>query len=515
MLSGTDLGSILGVFGALWLIYQWLVPGTFLSKLGSPERQLPPGPRGLPIVGNMFQFTKARDAGLWAPFLASLLQYGPMTTLHMGSQTWVVLNDPRVVNDIINKHGKITHERPEMPVAGTLVSHGLRTVIRPTAGWTEGRRVMHHLLSGSVLRVYGNWQEIASLQMLAAYLREPTRWYAHHYRYSIAVLYRLVMGEHLDKTQTQLDEYQQVTMEFTWSLLRSFVDYFPQCDRWVPTRLQWWRPGWAQMGDRHHRVLQAWWDPIRTAVRNGTAKPGFVRDTLLHPAMRYKGGEEEAMYLATSVIAAGSDNTRMTLNTFLMAMISHPETMARARKDMDALCVGPDGALRLPGMADWEQLPYLAAMVKEVLRWRPTTPITPQHQLTEDLEYAGYRFPKGTCFVINGIALSQQCEEPDRFDPSRWMDGNEGNITHGLWAFGGGRRICVGYRVAQQALYIAMARIIYCFDLVSEGPVNTRKLNHFSLHQQPFPVKVTVRSPQHEQLIQQEVATTGNVFPPM
>ncbi|KAJ5805937.1 cytochrome P450 [Penicillium pulvis] len=499
----------IGALATLCVLSKYVIPNTFLWRILSRGRKLPPGPPGLPVFGNMFQFTKARDAGLWAPFLASLSKYGPMTTLHMGSQTWVVLNEPQVVADLINKHGKITNERPEMPIAGDLVSHGMRTVIRPTASWTEGRRVMHHLLSGSVLRVYGNWQEIESLQLLSAYLDDPTRWYAHHYRYSIAVLYRLVMGENLDKTQAELDDYQKVTMEFTWSLLRSFVDYFPQFSHWVPTALQWWRPVWVKMGDFHHRVFKDWWDPIRNAVQDGTAKPGFVRDTLLHPEMRYKGSEEEAMYLATSVIAAGSDNTRMTLNTFLMAMISHPEILARAREEMDAVCVEEDGTLRLPGMADFEKLPYLAAMVKEVLRWRPTTPITPQHQLTEDFEYEGYYFPKGTCFVINGIALSQQCDEPDRFDPSRWLDGNEGNITQGLWAFGGGRRICVGYRVAQQALYVAMARLVFCFDLTPDGPVNTRKLNHFSLHKQPFPAKVTVRSPSHEELIQQ-AAKQGN-----
>ncbi|GMF76985.1 unnamed protein product [Aspergillus oryzae] len=352
-----------------------------------------------------------------------------------------------------------------MPIAGDLVSHGLRTVIRPTAAWTEGRRVMHHLLSGSVLRIYGNWQEIESLQMLSAYLREPKHWYAHHYRYSIAVLYRLVMGENLSKTQDELNDYQKVTMEITLSSLNSMVDFFPRLDRWIPIYLQWWRPYWAKMGDFHHSVFKSWWDPIRDAVRQGTANPGFVRDTLLHPDMRYKGTEEEAMYLATSVIAAGSDNTRMALNTFIMAMISHPETMARARQQLDAVCINEDGTLRLPGMADFDRLPYLAAMVKEVLRWRPTTPVTPQHQLTEDLEYEGYRFPKGTCFVVNGIALGQVCDNPDQFDPSRWLDGNEGNIVHNLWAFGGGRRICVGYRVAQQALYVAIARIIFCFDL--------------------------------------------------
>jgi cytochrome P450 len=387
-----------------------------------------------------------------------------MATLHMGSQTWVVLNTDRVVGDIIGKHGKITTERPHMPIANELVSNGKRSVIRRTDSWIEGRRVMHNLLSGSVLQIYGNWQEIESLQLLSAYLKDPKQWYAHNYRYSTAALYRLVMGEKLSKTRSELDDYQRVTMEFIWSINRSVVDFFPQFT-WLPRPLQFWRSSWEKMGRFHHKVFEDWWNPIQAAVRNGTAGPGFVRDTLLHPDIRYKGNEEEAMYLATSVMSAGGDNTRMTLNTFAMAMINCPHILERARAELDSVCA-EDQQLRLPGMADFDRLPYICAMVKEVLRWRPTVPYSPQHQLTEDLDYAGYHFPKGVNFIINLIALAQGFENANTFDPNRWLNGNEGNVTHDLWAFGGGRRICVGYRAAQQALFVAFARIIFCFDLV-------------------------------------------------
>ena len=94
-------------------------------------------------------------------------------------------------------------------------------------------------------------------------------------------------------------------------------------------------------------------------------------------------------------------------------------------------------------------------------------PFSPPHQLTEDLEYGGYYFPKGTNFVINILAACQAVDRPEEFDPERWMDGNESNITHRLSVFGGGRRICVGYRILQQMLFNAMARLIFCFDIVS------------------------------------------------
>jgi cytochrome P450 len=423
-----------------------------------------------------------------------------MTTLHMGSRTWVLLNSDRVISDIILKHGKITTERPYMPIASGLVSRDKRTVIRQTANWQEGRRVMHHLLSGSTLRIYGDWYETESIRLLSAYLKDPKGWFAHHFRYATSVLYRLVLGEPFSKTKEELDQYQRVTMEFIYSLNRHFVDFFPWLAR-LPNILQFWAPPWRKMGDFHRRVFIAWWDPVAAAVDSGIASPSFTRDTLLHPDTKYQGDREEAMYLATSVMAAGGDNTRMTMNTFMMAMISHPAAQKRLQAELDACC-GTE-VLRLPTLSDMPSLPYCAAMVKEVLRWRPTVPIVPQHHLTSPLEYDGYIFPAGTDFVINNIALKfSDWQDQASFRPERYIDADhsEMNPIHKFWGFGGGRRICVGYRVAQQSLFIAFARTAYCFNILADGEFDDRKLNHQSLTE-PFPVKIEPRSEAHCKLI--------------
>ncbi|CAN8106529.1 unnamed protein product [Discula destructiva] len=436
-------------------------------------------------------------------WLASLIPYGEMATLHMGSKTWVVLNSDRVVSELIAKRGKITNERPHMPIASDLVSNGKRTVIRQEQEWREGRRVMHQLLSGSNLKVYAGMQELESIDMLRRYLREPNMWFAHNFRYATSVLYRIVMGYPLNKTRAQLDDYQRVTIEFVASINRSYVDFFPSFSK-LPHLLQPWRQFWTRMGAFHRAVFHAWWSPVRTAVLKGSAPPSFVRDVLLHPDTRYSGDDEEAMYLATSVMAAGGDNTRMTINTFIMAMVTNPEAQARARNEVDRVCT--DGAqLRLPRMSDLEEMPYIAAMIKEALRWRPTVPIVPPHQLTEDLEFDGHFIPAGTSLLINSIGLSREFANANEFQPERWMDGSEHKSSLNFWGFGGGRRICVGWKVAEQALFIAFARLIYCFELSPNGPIDDQRLNHQTVNE-PFPVKSTVRSNGHASLIEEEAS---------
>jgi cytochrome P450 len=57
--------------------------------------------------------------------------------------------------------------------------------------------------------------------------------------------------------------------------------------------------------------------------------------------------------------------------TFLVACMLHPEAQKRARDEIDA-AVGRD---RLPTFDDRPKLPFVDAMCKEVLRWRPVAPL--------------------------------------------------------------------------------------------------------------------------------------------
>lgn len=50
-------------------------------------------------------------------------------------------------------------------------------------------------------------------------------------------------------------------------------------------------------------------------------------------------------------------------------MTLYPEVMRRAQAELDAVV----GRGRLPTFADRPNLPYVDAIVKEALRWRPTS----------------------------------------------------------------------------------------------------------------------------------------------
>ena len=78
-------------------------------------------------------------------------------------------------------------------------------------------------------------------------------------------------------------------------------------------------------------------------------------------------------------------------------MSLYPEVQKKAQAQLDAV-VGPD---RLPEFADRARLPYIDAIVKEILRWHPVGPMGFAHVSTEDDEYNGYFIPSGSIVMVN------------------------------------------------------------------------------------------------------------------
>ncbi|KAL7624645.1 hypothetical protein AAE478_006215 [Parahypoxylon ruwenzoriense] len=173
----------------------------------------------------------------------------------MGTRTWVLINSGRVLNEILAKRTKFTHDRPWLPIAGGLVSRDLRPFLKKAADWKAGRRLVHHLLMGPRSKDHGSIIEDASLGLLLAYLDEPEAWYLHNYRYAVAVIYKIVTSSPLDKSGPELNDLQEVTRTFLEVISSTFIDFFPQLTL-LPRFLQFWRPRWESVGTFHYNVYK-------------------------------------------------------------------------------------------------------------------------------------------------------------------------------------------------------------------------------------------------------------------
>lgn len=78
-------------------------------------------------------------------------------------------------------------------------------------------------------------------------------------------------------------------------------------------------------------------------------------------------------------------------------MALHPHIVRKAQEELDRV-VGND---RLPELSDWESLPYLSALQKELLRWACPAPFGVPKRVTEDDIYKGHLIPAGANIIEN------------------------------------------------------------------------------------------------------------------
>jgi len=78
-------------------------------------------------------------------------------------------------------------------------------------------------------------------------------------------------------------------------------------------------------------------------------------------------------------------------------MASHPLAQKEAQAQMDEVV----GSTRLPDFSDRPHLPWVDAILREVMRWRPVVPTSIPHISMEDDVYNGYFIPKGSIVMSN------------------------------------------------------------------------------------------------------------------
>lgn len=177
----------------------------------------------------------------------------------------------------------------------------------------------------------------------------------------------------------------------------------------------------------------------------------------------------EVATLTVNLIGGGVDTTSSTMISCILAMCAFPEVQRRAQREIDAV-VGPD---RSPTWQDVDDsLPYMRALVQEVLRWRTVTVLSGlPHASTVDYVYQGFLIPAGTPIIGNMWAIHRNTRDfpdPDVFQPERFLEGPYKRSypnSRGSNPFGWGRRQCSGQPLAEQGLLYSLTRLIWAFNI--------------------------------------------------
>ncbi|EJU00760.1 cytochrome P450 [Dacryopinax primogenitus] len=393
-----------------------------------PSPQLPPGPKGLPLIGNLLQVPSRL---VFLKFVEWSKEYGPLASYTVLGQPVVLISSAKAAGDILDRLSSKTSDRPRL-IKLAYLTHSMEFAFANRGSfWRTQRRAAHESLNIRAAQKFQPIQEEESRIMVEDLLRHPDIDIAKHiYRHSSSIAWRVLYGH--EAIDLRDDKAQVPSENFFEPLFSSaipggsIVDIFPFLQPLI-SRSRFLR-----------RHSEAWYEKANTFFINAHTRPQ-VPVHLKHIFEVVYGGH--ASISANSHCGQSPDNDHR-------------------------------GA-RIPAFEDLEHLPQVEAIVKEILRWRPPTPTGVAHVAEEDIIYNNYLIPKGAVIIPNTWSI---CRDPslyrdgDAFDPSRFLD-EKGCIrkpppdSHDDYlVFGHGRRICIGKSLAMNTLLIAVAQLLWAFD---------------------------------------------------
>ena len=214
---------------------------------------------------------------------------------------------------------------------------------------------------------------------------------------------------------------------------------------------------------------------ILSAKDPGTGQP-LTRERL--------GGE------IINTLFAGYETTAVTLSHALRMLSTHPVILSQVEAETARVLGG-----RTPSIADVRQLEGLVAVVQETLRMFP--PVWAQQRTNlVDIEYEGYRFPRGSLMIISTWALHrhpQHWANPEAFMPARFSkDASAKRHAFAHVPFGGGARTCIGRHLALVESVMILAMVLQRYELLGVSG-NSELLARFTLRTHPLEFRVQKR----------------------
>ncbi|MFE0021126.1 cytochrome P450 [Amycolatopsis sp. NPDC059021] len=191
-----------------------------------------------------------------------------------------------------------------------------------------------------------------------------------------------------------------------------------------------------------------------------------------------------------TLLTAGSETSAVALAWFFHELARNPAVERRARAEVDRVLAG-----RAATFADVAKLEYLRRIVDEVLRMYPIWIL--MRRALKDVELGGVRLPAGTEVMFSPYSLHfdpRFHEDPERFDPDRWLPERAARIPRGAYVpFGAGGRQCIGKAFAHTEITLVAATILAGWDVVPVPGVPVRTTVTSAAYPTRMPMTVTPR----------------------
>ncbi|KAK1235347.1 hypothetical protein PQX77_001436 [Marasmius sp. AFHP31] len=360
---------------------------------------LPPGPRRLPLVGNLRDLKASKDEPRWVSYHKLARRYGEVIYTELFGSSIVILDSQKAVTELLEVRSNNFSDRPLMYMANELV--GFKWDLSQMGysdDWKLHRKTFHQFFQQRATPGYRSVEKTEAKTYARKLVSSPGEFYSLTRHYTSAVILQLAYGYTLERDDDPyLELVDEAMVGFNAMIVPGsfLVDHLPLL-KYVPS----WFPG----GD-FKRKAKRWtayardvkdipWKWVNQALANGTAVPSFATQNISKYSV--VPGENNPMEdvirnCAGVAYTAGTDTMASTLLSFILMMVLYPEVQDRAHAEIDAVTEGS----RLPNFSDQPDLPFIGAILAETLRCYPPSPLGLAHASVDDDFYGGYFIPAG------------------------------------------------------------------------------------------------------------------------
>ena len=410
----------------------------------------PPTPDGLPVLGNAVAFSRAPFAALeeWATL-------GDVVRLRFPGRTTHLVTDPGLVEAVlVERQDAFTLARDQREAFSGVEDNA----VTGTTGerWRRLRRALQPAFTAERIGGYGAQMARRTARHVEAWSEGETLDLHREMRLlTVRILGDTLLG-------VDLEDDESVVMDAADALIARSDPRRPGqlLPDWVPTPTE-----------RRFRERVAALDAYVESVLDAPPSEGAdVRSVLVEAHERGAISRAELEDNLVAVMLAGHDSSAVTLTYAWYELARRPDLREALDDELAAVLDG-----RLPDAGDIDALALTRAVVDETLRLYPPAWATPR-EAAEPVSLGGYDLPEGAQVMNCQWVLHRDgryWEDPERFDPDRWL-AERSRPEYAYFPFSGGPRHCVGVRFARLELTLALATMAQRVDLSvrTDGPLS-------------------------------------------
>ncbi|XP_062874916.1 cytochrome P450 2K1-like [Trichomycterus rosablanca] len=445
------------------------------------EGKEPPGPKPLPVLGNLFQIDLKRP---YLSLCAMSKQYGSVFTVYFGPKKVVVLAGYQTVKQALVNYAEEFGGREISPLLFDFTKgHGISFANGDS--WKEMRR-----FALSTLRDFGMGKRMSEakiieetkylIQVFEAFDGKPFDT-TQPLNYAISnIISAIVYGSRFEYNDAQFTsmvnrEEENVKLSGTPSL--QLYNLFP----WLRCLLKNWRLIMKNRNENTKQIKELA-DNLHETLNLQEIR-GLVDCFLMRKKIAEEAGDTNTHYheqnlLATvaNLFAAGTDTSSTTLRWGLLLMAKYPHVQDRIQEEIDWVVGG-----RQLVVDDRKNLPYTDAVIHETQRLANILPINLSHITNCDVNFQGFFIKKGTTVIpllASVLKDEREWESPHTFNPAHFLD-EQGRFVKrdAFMPFSAGRRVCLGESLARMELFLFFTSLLQHFRFTPPPGVSEEQLD--------------------------------------